>query len=99
LRHTCDTPACVSLAHLIVGTKKENSEDMVRRGRSCKGAYRSSSKLTDDAVRDIRRLAEKGVRHKAIAHIHGVNRATISMVVAGKTWKHVTGPYSDITPV
>ena len=35
--HTCDNPACVSEKHLWAGTPKQNSEDMVRKGRVCRG--------------------------------------------------------------
>ena len=33
LLHACDTPACCNPAHLHPGTAKENSIDMVRKGR------------------------------------------------------------------
>ena len=32
--HTCDTRNCIEPTHLFLGTGKENSEDMVSKGRS-----------------------------------------------------------------
>lgn len=34
LMHSCDVPRCVNPAHLSLGTLKENSQDMLRKGRA-----------------------------------------------------------------
>ena len=37
IRHTCDNPPCVNPEHLLVGTHKENTNDMIERGRRPSG--------------------------------------------------------------
>lgn len=52
LRHKCDTPCCCNVDHLLLGTHKENSGDMCRRGRARRGSgtlpvgvYRSGARF------------------------------------------------------
>ena len=66
--HSCDITACVNINHLFLGGPKENSTDMVRKGRQAtgkrNGAYtkpgsvlrgdnHGSSRLTERDVREI----------------------------------------------
>jgi len=47
--HRCDNPPCVNPGHLFLGTMKDNSQDMARKGRT--GVR---PKLSHDQVVDIR---------------------------------------------
>jgi hypothetical protein len=94
VRHTCDNPPCVQPAHLLAGTVLDNVRDRVERERSARGARQHLAKLTDDSVREIRRLAEQGVRQVDLARLFGVGQSSISAVVRGETWSHIGGAHA-----
>ena len=58
VRHTCDNSKCVNPNHLILGTPKDNSNDMIERNRSLKGELNPNSKLTNIQVKEILELYE-----------------------------------------
>lgn len=95
VRHSCDNPPCVNPAHLSVGTKADNSADMVARGRSPRGSRSGASKLTERQVAEIRARHATGELHRVLAADYGVTRPTITDIVNGKTWRHVTGEEID----
>jgi hypothetical protein len=49
--HTCDNPPCCNPAHLFPGTQKDNVADAMAKGRR-----RSRPKITDEIVKEVRRL-------------------------------------------
>lgn len=90
VRHTCDNPKCYNPNHLIDGTHKQNSEDMVARGRSTRGERHRNVILGESDVREIRELYRgSGMMVKDIATLYGVKRQTITSIGKGKSWKHV----------
>lgn len=92
--HTCDTPACINPDHLYLGTKKQNTADMLQRGRDghgrMPGSTNPNAKLTEDDVRTIRWMHANGtLTNRRIAQHFGVTEALISIIVKRKAWKHV----------
>lgn len=90
-RHSCDTPPCCNPNHLQFGTRQENVNDMLERGR---GAT-PGRKLTDDQVVTIRERRSMGARQKDLAEQFGVTDGQISMIVRGERWKHLGGPIEE----
>jgi hypothetical protein len=43
VRHKCDNPACCNITHLESGTRKDNQQDMIQRGRG-KGQFKKQEK-------------------------------------------------------
>jgi len=89
--HKCDVRACVNPDHLYLGTRDENTEDMMRRGRACltgapKGEANSQSKLTDEMVSEIRLSPESSY---ALASRLPVTPSMVRRIRRGQAWKHV----------
>jgi HNH endonuclease len=87
--HKCDNPSCVNPYHLFLGTHQDNSDDKVAKGRSPRGETHHHSSLTEDKVREIRRLANEGKTHQSIADMFSVKREAVSKIVRRERWKHV----------
>ncbi len=94
--HNCpggDNPACVNPNHLFLGTKRDNSRDMVAKGRNVYririGEANNKARLTSEAVRAIRSALVSGVSASSLARQFGVHHSTVQRVAAGRTWRHV----------
>jgi hypothetical protein len=87
--HSCDNPPCCNPAHLRVGTQKENIGDAIERNRLARGRALPQAKLTEDAVREIRRRSAEGKSQRAVAAEFGVTHDTVGKILRGKRWTHV----------
>lgn len=95
--HRCDVPACVNPDHLYLGTLKDNSRDMVQRGRNCawreppdnRGERSPNAKLTDEAARHI---ARREMSRREYARLYGISMGTVGHIWGGRTWSSVTKP-------
>lgn len=91
--HKCDNRLCCNPDHLWLGTPKDNTQDMMSKGRRRKavqvvrGVDVRQAKLTDETVRAMR--AEPPMTFKALGAKYGVSAATANKVILRRTWDHV----------
>jgi hypothetical protein len=99
--HTCDNRRCVNPNHLFKGTARDNTQDMIRKGRSkldwtgnvlkeMKGEANHNSRLTAEDVLWIRKNYVKGSHVygiPALAAKYGVAHATVFLVIHNVTWR------------
>ena len=94
--HSCDNPSCCNPRHLWQGTRSDNMQDMVRKGRLKPtiryGEESPAAKLTSEQVLEIRaRHAAGGVIGATLADEYGVSRSLISLILRRKRWPHLEG--------
>lgn len=77
--HKCDVRECVNPDHLFLGSNKDNSIDMARKGRA-------NAKLTIDDVHAIR--ADDRMQ-KVIASHYMISGAQVSRIKTLKKWGHL----------
>src|SRR6185436_13549829 len=65
VRHKCNNSICCNPKHLLLGTYKDNSEDMVKAGNSSKGVKNTKSKLNEQQVKEIREKWSTGKYKKS----------------------------------
>jgi hypothetical protein len=91
VRHRCNLPGCVNPAHLVIGSQRDNLQDMSRAGRSTRGERSHLAVLTEGDVREILRLSADGVKQRIIGAKFGVTQGNVSAMVCGLSWRHVSG--------
>lgn len=92
LCHNCpggDNRLCVNPDHHFVGTRKQNAEDAVKKGRILKGEQVHFSKLKESQILEIRELLKTRKQYE-IARMYDVDQSTISYIKTGRIWKFLT---------
>jgi hypothetical protein len=80
--HTCDNPPCCNPRHLFAGTRRENLEDMTRKGRRITGETHPNSKLTGEDKVHIRWLVNTSqLTRSETADLYGVSRSLITLLM------------------
>jgi hypothetical protein len=85
--HRCDNPPCVNPQHLFKGTKKDNTHDMMGKGRAY---WPCPAKVSDEQVLLIRRLcASHAGTYGQIGEMFGVDASTIYKIFRRKSHSYV----------
>ena len=89
--HHCDNPPCVNPSHLWLGTNRDNILDAKKKGRlaQLKGEDSPQAKLTEEKVREIRKLRKEGMTLCALGDMFNVHYSTIGYIISRKLWSHV----------
>lgn len=97
--HNCpggDNPTCCNPDHLWLGTRKENAEDAVRKGKVHGGeAHRNANLTNEQTVRAFEEFHIQGTKISSIARRLGVAPVIVSDIVHRKTWRRATQAVAD----
>lgn len=74
--HKCDNRKCINPEHLFAGTRKENMQDAVSKGRQARGFMLPITKLSDSDVIEIIEMSKSGMKYKEIAEKFNVSKYT-----------------------
>lgn len=86
IRHTCDTPNCWRVHHLVNGTTQDNVDDKVIKGRHIFGSNNYNARFTENQIVEIR---ASNLNLYELGDLYNVTPSTIHYIRARKTWKHV----------
>ena len=92
--HRCDVRNCVNPDHLFLGTNKDNTTDMIAKGRGvftgARGEAAGNAKLTEPQIREIRARWDAGERAKKLKKSFPMVRDEYFWQIGNRRrWAHV----------
>ena len=96
--HKCDNRRCCNPAHLFLGTKQDNADDMVAKGRHGtkihpnylpRGASHWKVKITEAQAVGIMARLLMGVPRMRVAEEFGTTYSIVHSIHIGRAWKHL----------
>ena len=90
--HRCDVKRCVRPSHLFLGTNADNGADAAIKGLIARGSRRPTAILSEEDIAPILAAVAGGEMQKTVALRYCVSKMTISRIVNGSRWRHITHP-------
>lgn len=87
--HNDGDPSNPHLSNLRWDTPSANNMDKRKHGTAQHGSRNGNSKLTENAVREIRKRFQVGATAPALAKVYGIHPGTVYSIVYGRVWRHV----------
>lgn len=87
IMHMCDRPSCCRPSHLMLGTPRDNIDDMLRKGRQLSGERNPAAVLNWEQVREIRSRLLCGEKQLHLAWEYKVDASTIYAIATNRTWR------------
>ena len=86
--HKCDNPPCVNPDHLFLGSRRDNSDDMIAKNRAVHPVAEGikNTKLMRSQVIEIRTSIEAD---RKLAPKYGISRSLIGAIRRREIWKHI----------
>ena len=88
--HKCDKPECTNPDHLFVGSAKDNSDDMIKKGRKRTvpsiGENHGMALLSEEQA--IAALTDPRIATERAGEL-GCSKSTIAALKNGQNWKHL----------
>lgn len=90
VRHRCDNPSCVRPDHLELGSRRDNSHDALKRGRT-------GSRFGTLVIAEMARLKRLGAPSANACNLFGVSQGYFDELARG-TYRPVTNRFSALDP-
>ncbi len=99
--HKCDNPICVNPAHLFAGSRQDNVDDMIAKGRDRKATGdRSGARLHPESrpagethgnskltLAQVAMIKASPISGGRLARQLGLNKSTVNRIRRGASWK------------